>query len=316
RAELRALGHHFRTQSDTEVLLHAYREWGEAFLTRLNGQFAIALWDAESERLLLARDGVGIRPLFWARHGDRLAFASEAKALFALPDLPRALDPAGLAGAFGWWAPLAPRTAFAGVMQLPPGHRLVVDAQGQRLTRWWDWDFPVQDPLAPVDEDALADELHALLVDAVRLQLRADVPVGAYLSGGLDSSILTTVIKRHTDTPLRSFSLTFDEAEYDESEHQQAMVRHLDTQHSSIACGRAHIAAAFERTVWHAETPLLRTAPTPMLRLAQSVRQAGYKVVLTGEGADEVFGGYDLFKEAKIRRFVARQPDSPRRVRA
>ena len=316
RAELRALGHTFRTASDTEVLLHAYREWGEACLPRLNGQFAIALWDLDRQRLLLARDGVGIRPLFWAQHAGRLAFASEAKALFALPELPRALDPAGLAAGFGWWAPLAPHSAFAGVQQLPPGHCLVVDAHGQRLTRWWDWDFPITDPFAPVDENALADELHALLVDTVRLQLRADVPVGAYLSGGLDSSILTTIIKRHSDTPLRSFSLTFDDAEFDESAHQLAMVRHLDTQHSAIGCGRSDIAAAFERTVWHAEAPLLRTAPTPMLRLAHSVRDAGYKVVLTGEGADEVFGGYDLFKEAKIRRFVARLPGSTRRVRA
>ncbi|RFP80173.1 asparagine synthase (glutamine-hydrolyzing) [Hydrogenophaga borbori] len=316
RAELRALGRHFRTDSDTEVLLQAYQAWGDGFLSRLNGQFAIGLWDAERQRLLLARDGVGIRPLFWTRMGERLAFASEAKALFALPAVPRALDPAGLAASLGWWAPLAPRTAFDGIHCLPPGHRLVVDAAGEHLSRWWDWDFPDSDPFAPVDEDALADQLHALLVDAVRLQLRADVPVGAYLSGGLDSSILTTIIRRHTDTPLRCFSLTFDEAEYDESAHQRLMVRHLDTRHSAIGCGRADIAAAFARSVWHAETPLVRTAPAPMLRLADSVRAAGYKVVLTGEGADEVFGGYDLFKEAKIRRFVARLPGSARRARA
>ncbi len=315
REELRQAGHRFATDSDTEVLLHAYQAWGDAFLSRLNGQFALGLWDGPRQRLLLARDGVGIRPLFWTRVGARLAFASEAKALFALPEVPRGLDPAGLAASFGWWAPLAPHSAFEGIHCLPPGHCLVVDAQGETLTRWWDWDFPLTDPFAPVDEDALADELHALLVDAVRLQLRADVPVGAYLSGGLDSSILTTIIRRHTDTPLRSFSLTFDDAEFDESEHQQAMVRHLNTQHSSIGCGRHHIAAEFARTVWHAETPLVRTAPTPMLRLADSVRAAGYKVVLTGEGADEVFGGYDLFKEAKIRRFVAQLPDSPRRAR-
>ena len=316
RAELKRAGHRFVTDSDTEVLLHAYEAWGDECLARLNGQFALGLWDGRRQRLLLARDGVGIRPLFWTRVGQRLAFASEAKALFALTEVPRALDPAGLAATFGWWAPLAPRSAFQGIHCLPPGHRLVVDAQGETLTRWWDWDFPAIDPFAPVDEDALADELHALLVDAVRLQLRADVPVGAYLSGGLDSSILTTIIRRHTRTPLRSFSLTFDDPEYDESEHQQTMVRHLDTQHSSVGCGRKDIAAAFARTVWHAETPLVRTAPTPMLRLADSVRAAGYKVVLTGEGADEVFGGYDLFKEAKIRRFVARLPGSTRRARA
>ncbi len=316
RAELRALGHRFRTDSDTEVLLQAYQAWGDDCLRRLNGQFAFGLWDARQQRLLLARDGVGIRPLFWTRVGPRLAFASEAKALFALPEVPRALDPGGLASTFGWWAPLAPRTAFQGIHCLPPGHFLVVDARGETLVRWWDWDFPETDPFAPVDEDALADELHALLVDAVRLQLRADVPVGAYLSGGLDSAVITTIIRCHTDTPLRSFSLTFDEAEFDESDHQRLMVQHLGTQHSAIGCSRRDIAAAFARTVWHAETPLVRTAPAPMLRLANSVRASGYKVVLTGEGADEVFGGYDLFKEAKIRRFVAQLPGAERRARA
>jgi asparagine synthase (glutamine-hydrolysing) len=148
--------------------------------------------------------------------------------------------------------------------------------------------------------------LHALLLDAVRLQLRADVPVGAYLSGGLDSSIITTLIARHTDTPLRTFSLTFEDAEFDESAHQLELVNRLHTDHSSVQATRAQIASQFARTVWHAEAPVVRTAPTPMMVLADSVRAGGYKVVLTGEGADEAFGGYDLFKEAALRRFVAR----------
>jgi len=315
REELVAAGHRFSTTSDTEVLVHLYEEHGEGFLQRLNGQFAIALWDARAQRLLLARDRVGIRPLFYTWAGRRLAFASEAKALFTLPEVPRRLDPAGLAGVFGWWSALAPRSVFEGVLCLPAGHLLSVDARGQSVKCWWDWDFPVDPDPAPPDEHALAEELHALLIDAVRLQLRADVPVGAYLSGGLDSSIITTIIRRHTDTPLRSFSLTFADAEFDESEHQQALARHLGTSHSAVACSRSDIASLFARTVWHAETPLVRTAPAPMMMLADSVRAAGYKVVLTGEGADEVFGGYDLFKEAKVRRFIASQPSSTRRRR-
>jgi asparagine synthase (glutamine-hydrolysing) len=145
--------------------------------------------------------------------------------------------------------------------------------------------------------------------------LRADVPVGAYLSGGLDSSIITSLIRNHTDTPLRSFSLTFDDAEFDESEYQTSLARHLRTEHSAIRVHRGDIAAAFPRTIWHTESPILRTAPTPLMLLSGHVRQAGYKVVLTGEGADEVFGGYDLFKEAKIRRFMSRAPDSAWRPR-
>ena len=314
RSELISRGHRFSTHSDTEVLVHLYEEHGDDFLRHLNGQFAIALWDARRQRLLLARDRVGIRPLFHVQVGDRLAFASEAKALFTLPEVPRRLDPAGLASVFSWWSALPPGTVFEGVRSLPPGHLLTCDASGMTLQRWWDWRFDVE-PDAPTDDDALADELHALMVDAVRLQLRSDVPVGAYLSGGLDSSIITSIIRRHTDTPLRSFSLTFDDAEFDESVHQESLVAHLGNAHSSIACSRADIAAAFARTIWHAETPLVRAAPAPMMRLAGSVRAAGYKVVLTGEGADELFGGYDLFKEAKIRRFIARQPGSPRRRR-
>lgn len=309
RQKLMAQGHRFRTASDTEVLVHLYEQYGDDFVSRLNGQFAIALWDGVRQRLVLARDRVGIRPLFHARVAGRLVFASEVKALFALPGVARRLDAAALASTFTFWSVLPPGSVFEGVHSLPPGHLMTVDGQGSRTERYWDW--PLGDDARPAWSDARwADELQALLVDAVRLQLRADVPVGAYLSGGLDSSIITTIIRRYTDTPLRSFSLTFEDAEFDEHVHQRALVDRLGTEHSSIQANKAAIAAAFPRMVWHAEAPVVRTAPAPMMLLADSVRAAGYKVVLTGEGADEAFGGYDLFKEAAIRRFVARAPDS------
>ncbi|MCW5632259.1 MAG: asparagine synthase (glutamine-hydrolyzing) [Rubrivivax sp.] len=310
RAQLVARGHRFRTASDTEVLVHLYEDHGERFVEHLNGQFAIALWDAGRERLVLARDRVGIRPLFHARVGQRLAFASEVKALFTLPQLRRELDPEGLASIFGYWAALPPRTAFAGVSSLPPGHLMAIDARGERLVRYWDWPFGDDAAGAHRSDVRWAEELHALLVDAVRLQLRADVPVGAYLSGGLDSSIITSIVHRYTATPLRTFSLTFEDPEFDERGPQRDLVAHLRTEHSSIEADRAAIAAAFPRMVRHAESPVVRTAPVPMMMLADSVRRAGYKVVLTGEGADEAFGGYDLFKEAAVRRFMARAPGS------
>ncbi len=309
REDLLKRGHVFRTASDTEVLVHLYEERGDDFVCDLNGQFAIALWDGRRQRLLLARDRVGIRPLYWTRTQGRIAFASEVKALFALPAVPRRLDAAGLASVFSLWSVLPPASVWEGVQTLAPGHLLAIDDQGTRLSRYWDWPFAAE-AAAPRPDVDWVDELHALLVDAVRLQLRADVPVGAYLSGGLDSSIITTIIRRRTATPLRSFSLTFEDAEFDEREHQQALVAQLGTDHSSIQAGKAGIAAAFPRMVRHAETPVVRTAPVPMMLLADSVRAAGYKVVLTGEGADEAFGGYDLFKEAAIRRFVARAPGS------
>lgn len=309
REKLLAQGHRFRTSSDTEVLVHLYEQYGDNFVTHLNGQFAIALWDGPRERLVLARDRVGIRPLFHTRINGRFVFASEVKALFTLPTVPRALNAAALASTFSFWSVLPPNSPFEGVHSLPPGHRLVVDVRGSALERYWDWPFARTSTLAGSDQ-ACADDLRNLLIDAVRLQLRADVPVGAYLSGGLDSSIITTIIRNHTSTPLRSFSLTFEDAELDESSYQRELVRHLGTEHSAMCATRTAIGAAFPRTVWHAEAPIVRTAPTPMMLLADSVRAAGYKVVLTGEGADEAFGGYDLFKEAAIRRFVARHPDS------
>ena len=320
RAELEAAGHVFRTRSDTEVIVHLYDRHGDRFVEYLNGQFAIALWDATRRRLVLARDRAGIRPLFLARGGGRLWFASEVKAL--LPVLPQrpGLDPVGLVQALTYWSTIEPRTIHAGIESLPPGCLLAIEEDGrERLTRYWDWDFPPAEETTPARFDGGIErataELRELLVDAVRLQLRADVPVGAYLSGGLDSSGIVALVRGFTDTPVRTFSVAFEDAEFDESPHQQAMVRHLGTDHTTLRCRSRDIGEAFPRYVRHAETPVLRTAPVPLMLLSGCVREHGFKVVLTGEGADEVFGGYDLFKEAKVRRFWARQPDSRLRPR-
>ena len=315
RDALEALGHRFHTRSDTEVIVHLYDRYGDRFVDFLNGQFAIALWDRVRRRLVLARDRTGIRPLFYARNAGCVWFASEVKALHAaLPDT-ASLDPLGLVEALTYWSAIEPRTVHAGVSSLPPGCMLVIDGDGRETqSRFWDWSFPVEDDLpAPSDRPCLADvvtELRELLVDAVRLQLRADVPVGAYLSGGLDSSGIVALARGFTDTPVRTFSIAFEDAEFDESAHQRAMVSHLGTHHTTVRCRRSDIGAVFPSLIHHVEMPILRTGPAPLMLLAQSVRQQGYKVVLTGEGADEVFGGYDLFKEAKIRRFWARQPSS------
>ncbi|SKC45575.1 asparagine synthase (glutamine-hydrolyzing) [Pseudoxanthomonas indica] len=320
RRELEAEGRQFYTQSDTEVIVHLYDRDGDDFVRHLNGQFAIALWDARKQRLVLARDRAGIRPMYYSQRHGRIWFASEVKALLAvLPELGR-LNPHALMQTLTYWAPVDPETLYEGVQSLPPGCLLAIDADGrQTLKRYWDWTFPSAEETSPARyplsvEQATA-ELRELLVDAVRLQLRADVPVGAYLSGGLDSSGIVALIRGFTDTPVRTFSVAFEDGEYDESEYQQAMVRHLRTEHTTLRCTRRDIGEAFPRLIRHTETPVLRTGPVPLMLLAGSVRAHGYKVVLTGEGADEVFGGYDLFKEAKVRRFWARQPDSKFRPR-
>lgn len=312
RGDLERRGHRFYTNSDTEVIVHAYEAHGDAFMHQLNGQFAIALWDSRRKRLVLARDRVGIRPLFYTLHAGRLLFASEVKAIFANPAVPRRLDVAALGQIFTYWSTLPPATAFEGIRILPPGHFAVVEDGRVKVSKYWDWEFP-SDPIPAADEERLAEELKALLIDAVRLQLRADVPVGAYLSGGLDSSAITALIKHYTATPLRTFSVTFEDGEFDESGYQKELVAHFGTHHTSLHCTKADIRAAFPRALWHAEMPVIRTAPTPLMLLSGAVRAADYKVVLTGEGADEVFGGYDIFKEAKIRRFWARMPRSTRR---
>lgn len=204
REALVAQGHVFYTQSDTEVIVHLYDRYGDDFVDHLNGQFAIALWDARRRRLVLARDRAGIRPLFHTHARGRVWFASEIKTLLAVLPERATLDPRGLAEALTYWAPADPDTAFSGVHSLPPGHRLAIEADGtETLTQYWDWRFPARGaaPAFTSVEDATA-ELRALLVDAVRLQLRADVPVGAYLSGGLDSSGIVAMIRGFTDTPV------------------------------------------------------------------------------------------------------------------
>lgn len=310
REVLLKAGHRFSTHSDTEVIVHAYEQYGDDFVQHLNGQFAIALWDANRRRLLLVRDRVGILPLFYTRQGERLLFASEIKALLPLlAEAPR-ISSAALDQIFTFWAPRSPNTLFEGIFEVPPGHLLVLENGHLRESVYWDWRFPEQgDYLTGSDAD-LAGQLYELLADATRIRLRADVPVGAYLSGGLDSSALVALIRRHSSAPLKTFSIGFEEKSLDESAFQQQLVEHLGVEHSRVFCRNRDIAEDFPATVFHAETALLRTAPAPMRRLSGLVRASGYKVVLTGEGADEALGGYDLFKEAKIRQFWARHPQS------
>ncbi len=311
REDLIKKGHAFATNSDTEVILHLYEEKGEDCVTYLNGQWAFAIWDRNRRRLFLSRDRLGIRPLFYTWAGKNLVFGSEMKALFVYPEVRRELDLNGLDEIFTYWCTIPPRTVFRGVFELPPGNSMVVEAGRVTVRPYWDLEY--QDDCGAVDaakESDYADRLLDLLIDATRIRLRADVPVGAYLSGGLDSTLTTALIKKFTDTRLRSFSVSFDDAEFDESPYQREAVRFLDTDHREVRCTSAQIGALLPEVVWHTEKPILRTAPAPLYLLSKLVRDSGYKVVITGEGSDEILGGYDIFKEAKIRRFWRAQPNS------
>lgn len=310
--ELRQRGHRFQTRSDTEVILHLYEELGEGCVSRLNGQWAFAIWDARRQRLFLSRDRLGVRPLFYTTIGQTLVFASEIKALFLHPGVKRELDLGGLNQIFTFWHTLPPRTVFRDICELPPGHSAAFAAGGLTVQQHWNICYAPEEarPANGNHEERYADELLDLLSDACRIRLRSDVPVGAYLSGGLDSTVIAALVKRYATHRLRTFSVRFDDAELDEGVHQERAVRHLETEHSQIRCSDRDIGQVFPEVIWHTETPILRTAPAPLFLLSRLVRDSGYKVVLTGEGSDEMLGGYDIFKEVKVRSFWAAHPDS------
>lgn len=309
--ELEALGHRFATRSDTEVIVHAYEQWGEDCLDRLNGEFAFAIWDRTSGEVFLARDRFGIRPLFMAEFGGDVAFASEAKALLRHPGSERAIDPLALVDTFTLWAPQPDRTSFPGIRELPPAHYLRIGPDGPSVpTRWWDLRFGPREGRRRESPEALAEELRAHLDEATRIRLRADVPVGVYLSGGLDSSGTAALAKGHVDQELRGFGIGFEDSRFDESRYQDRMADALGVNLSRVTVSGSDVAGAFPEVVRRAEKPMLRTAPGPLMLLSESVHDAGFKVVLTGEGADEIFGGYGIFQEAMVRRFWARDPES------
>lgn len=309
REELKRRGCSFQTTSDTEVLIHMYLAYGEKFVDHLNGQFAIAIWDNRNKKMLLVRDRVGICPLYYTEDNGTLVFASEIKALKPALTSGLELNKEALDQIFTFWAPVAPNTVFEGVFELPPGKILTIEHGQLSISTYWDWTFN-QGEYWCTSEDDMAEELHNLLIDATTLRLRSDVPVGAYLSGGLDSSVLVALIHHYGNVPLRTFSLNFDEKDYDEKKYQVDLIKQLDTTHSSLLVSKDDISRNFVDTIYHTEAPILRTAPVPMGLLSGLVRQKGYKVVLTGEGADEVLGGYDIFKESKVRQFWARNVDS------
>jgi asparagine synthase (glutamine-hydrolysing) len=319
REELRALGYGFRTQSDTEVLLRAYEAWGDGAFERLNGQWAVAYWNRPARRLVLARDRVGVRPLFLAEHAGSIYFASEVKAIFAAePSIPRAFDAVGLAQTFTFWASLAPRSVFRGVEELPPGQIWTLENGQWKKKVYFDVTFPKASVSARSESDieVATERVRQALHRATELRMvHADVPVGSYLSGGLDSSLVAALGRQYAGDLFHTFSLRFEDAEYDETEFQRRMVLQIGSQHHEVVVSRRDIARVFPEVVFHAERPMLRTAPAPLFLLSQLVRDSGIKVVLTGEGADEMFAGYDLFREGKARRFWAKFPHSKLRPR-
>lgn len=315
RASLIKRGHTFRTTTDTEVLVHLYEETGlQDMLTELNGQYSFALWDGRTQTLHLVRDHVGIHPLHYRTQGRWFQFSSEVKGLLETSKSSSDIDAEALDQLFTFWTPLPGRTLFRDIREIPAGHYMTVSRQGMELVKYWD--VPLYD--RPRESNGsfqeYSEELLHLLDDATRLRLRADVPVASYLSGGLDSSAITCLTQIHNSNQLRTFSVAFKDRDFDESPYQELLNSALKTDNSSILVDHKGIADAFEKVIWHTEKPVLRTAPTPLFLLAQLVRKSGYKTVLTGEGSDEFLGGYDIFKEAMLRKFWNKNPASAMRA--
>jgi asparagine synthase (glutamine-hydrolysing) len=310
REELVQKNHTFKTHSDTEVILHLYEEYGPECLNKLNGQFAIAIWDKHKEELFLARDRVGIRPLFYTKTDNAFVFASEIKSFLEYPEIKLKFSSKALSEYVTFWTALSPNTVFEDVFEVPPGTYMIINSQGISKTTYWE--LPIVKPgeykYSNVEDAAKAFD--NIFLDSIKLRLRADVPVAAYLSGGIDSSVTTSFIKKVSPENLRTFSIGFTEKDFDESSYQNIAASYFNTEHSSVTCNEKDISNHFKDVVWFTEAPLLRTAPTPMSLLSKSVKDQNIKVVITGEGADELLGGYNIFKETKIKHFWAKDPTS------
>jgi len=306
RDELRAAGHAFRTASDTEVILESYRRWGLDFVSRLNGQFALAVYDAHERRLVLARDRAGEKPLFYAQGGGQLRFASELKALMADPDFHRELDPEAFDFYLTYGYVPGDRCILRGVRKLPQGHRLVYDLRRGtcRVDAYW------RLPPPPVDRppaDALVAEFETLLGNAVRRQLVADVPVGILLSGGLDSSLITAMAARASRKPVRTFTVSFPgHGSYDEGPYARMVAEHFGTEHTELAAGAASV-DLLPVLARQYDEPIADSSIVPSYLVSRLIRQHA-TVALGGDGGDELFGGYQHYSwvqwQSTARRFV------------
>ena len=288
REQLRAKGHPFTTRSDTEVVLRAYLEWGEQFAEQVHGMFALALWDARTRKLLLARDRLGKKPLYLYAAGQRLVFGSELKALLAHGGVPRELDPEALVQYLANEYVPAPGCILRGVQKLPAAHVAVFDARGLRLRRYWD--VPLPEPRAPEGAQA---ELLRLLDAAVAKRLVADVPVGVFLSGGVDSTSIAALAARHKK-PLRTFSIGFTEASFDESPWAELASRRLGTEHVAQKFSGQECLDLLPAAAAQLDEPFADPSVLPTLLLSRFTRKH-VKVALAGDGGDELFGGYDPF---------------------
>jgi asparagine synthase (glutamine-hydrolysing) len=311
RLELEGRGHVFQTRCDTEVLVHGYEEWGSELLRRLNGQFAFAIYDRNRATVFVARDRFGVRPLFYAQRSGDFYFASEIKAILATGEVEAALDARGLDEVLTFGAARHARTPFSGIACLEPGTYGVWKDGALWLHQYYELDYPeaAEEPLDAVEQ------LDEIMLRSVGMRLRADVPVGAHLSGGLNSTIAASLAASASQRRIRSFSIDIGDQRAGRGDRQRAVAEGVGSVHTFSSVDEDTIAESFPDVLWHAETPLFNTGPVAMYHLAKLTKESGIKVVVRGDGADELFLGSDLYKEVSVRRFCMRRPDSPARQR-
>jgi asparagine synthase (glutamine-hydrolysing) len=305
REELVKKGHVFKTRSDTEVIVHAYEEWGDECPKRFNGMFAFALWDSNRRRLLLARDHLGVKPLYYTQIGTRLLFASEIKALLTDPECPREVDLQALGQLFTLRYVPSPSTLFEGIRKLPPAHRMIVGAEGIRIERYWDWTPQIR---ASVNEPALIEEYQALVEDAVRLQMRSDVPVGLFLSSGIDSGSLLAIMSKLSNQAVRTFTIGFEYGEEsNETDDARELAKMFGSDHSERVIGPADYEKYYQRYLWDLEEPVGNETAAAFYFVSLITSQK-VKVALTGQGADEPWAGYGRYLGVKLSRLYSRLP--------
>jgi asparagine synthase (glutamine-hydrolysing) len=290
RRQLEAAGHAFYTASDTEVIVHAYEEWGAAAIERLRGMFGLAIWDAKTATLLLARDRIGIKPLHYAAVGDRLYFGSEIKSILTIPEVARTLDVDALNHYLSFLYTPSDRSIFCGIRKLPPGHLLTWQGGRSRIERYWR--LPAEEAFRGSEAEAAA-ELREVLIDAVRSHMISDVPIGAFLSGGVDSSLVVGLMAEASGSRVKTFSIGFNEPAYDEVEHARRVARHFGTDHHEFTVTPDAV-GILDSLVAHFDEPFADPSAIPTWYVSEMARRH-VTVVLSGDGGDELFGGYDRY---------------------
>ena len=312
RAKLEQEGIGFNSRSDTEVILKAYGRWGENCLDEFRGMFAFAIWDAPRQRLFMARDPMGIKPLYYCCSNQYFMFSSEVRTLLGSDLVPRRIDPAGLLSYLTFGSLYDPTTLVEGVRSLSPGHHLIWDKGQVTLTQYWDL-IGSEDVDSEKNREALEIDVFEMLDESVRLQLVSDVPVGVFLSGGIDSSSLVGILRRNGVQPT-TFSIVFEEAEYSEAEYSRAIAQQFRTDHHEIAVRGSDLFAAIDPALQAMDLPTIDGVNTYFV--AEKTRAAGLKVALSGLGGDEMFAGYSSFRTVpRMERFVARRDRVPGAVR-